>query len=642
MPKPDASATELNTFAVKLQNVVYVLKTIDKRGFLYNPLLAREVLDKLSPHIQSRWCDYAADHEGTAAPEIVVLSRFLMREADRALRYMYSPAATTRREVRPAIVKRKRWNMVREKGVCFRCVEKRHRRQFCKAKLCGVNQSPPTPPYSARETESTHCAACSTPTTPPSVTPPNAPKHHESVLSLGTLPPKEKEVLLKVVPVTVTGPLGSVETHALMDEGATITLIDEELAQRIGAEGPSTPLRLHGVNMTRQEHQQQHQSRTEYDFVFSVDIKDGAPAIKLPYNKTEDPWVAAQAFIHKNNLPQVYLDQVANFIVTNAKLDTLPASSNGYSDPFTGESRYVPGTGPAGGTGLPPPSSTDPFTGSGAYTTSSVTTQLSAGDKPLIPHDAYIRFDQANLKAIYDKLKEFNSKIGDGLAAFTDEQLSNIVKLGELNSSYSPDSVSCLKQMLEWPKEILFPVLDVTRLAVRNKEINGLMFDSAYGPNFIKYLLTLLTPDNLPANQMLAMRVLVNAFSDLPGEMLILAARESIIHTIICLNELNNNGQIAAASLLLNLSVALAQQSDNIELADALMLLLSRVTDNEAYFRGLVALGTLLAESPNKLQIQTKIVSNNQLHNRLKRDCTNNDPNVKKIAACSQQIVKLL
>lgn len=62
-----------------------------------------------------------------------------------------------------------------------------------------------------------------------------------------------------------------------------------------------------------------------------------------------------------------------------------------YSDPFTGESRYVPGTGPAGGTGLPPPSTTDPFTGSGAYTTASVTTQLSAGDKPLIPHDAYIR-----------------------------------------------------------------------------------------------------------------------------------------------------------------------------------------------------------------------------------------------------------
>lgn len=51
--------------------------------------------------------------------------------------------------------------------------------------------------------------------------------------------------------------------------------------------------------------------------------------------------------------------------------------------------------------------------------------------------------------------------------------------------------------------------------------------------------------ENLPANQMLAMRVLVNAFSDLPGEMLVLAARESVTHAIICLNQLNNNTQVS-------------------------------------------------------------------------------------------------
>ncbi|RVE52510.1 hypothetical protein evm_002904 [Chilo suppressalis] len=372
----------------------------------------------------------------------------------------------------------------------------------------------------------------------------------------------------------------------------------------------------------------------EYDFVFSVDIKDGAPPIKLPYNKTEDPWVAAQAFIHKHNLPQVYLDQVANFIITNAKLDQLPASSNGFADPFTGESRYVPGSNAVGN--LPPPSTADPFTGMTAYTT--------AQETPLIPHDAYIRFDQANTKAIYDKLKEFNSKIGDGLSPLTEQQLENVVKLGELNNTYNPETVTLLKKMLEWPKEILFPVLDVTRLAVRNKDINGQIFDTTYGPNFVKYLLSLLSPDNLPANQMLAMRVLVNAFSDLPGEMLVLAARESVLHCIICLHQLNNNAQIAAASLVLNLSVAMAQQAEAGELADAALQLASRLTDNEAYFRALVALGTVLAECPNKILIQTKIVSNMQVHNRLKRDSVSapTEANLKKIAACSKQIVRLL
>ncbi|XP_013178100.1 PREDICTED: phospholipase A-2-activating protein-like [Papilio xuthus] len=380
----------------------------------------------------------------------------------------------------------------------------------------------------------------------------------------------------------------------------------------------------------------------EYDYVFSVDIKDGAPPIKLPYNKTEDPWVAAQAFIHKNDLPQVYLEQVANFIITNAKLNALPTPSNGYADPFTGESRYVPGTGPA----TRAVTAMDPFTGAGAYTTAAAsnTSVTTATDKRYIPHDAYIRFDQANLKAIYDKLKEFNGKAGDGNNSFTDEQLENIVKLGEMNGSFNPDTISLLKKMLEWPKEILFPVLDVTRLAIRRKEINSQIFDTTYGPNFVKYLLSLLNPDNLAANQMLAMRVLVNAFSDLAGEMLVLAARETLIHCIICLTHLNNNAQIAAASLLLNLSVALAQQPDIAELTDCIVHLLSRLTDNEAYFRGLVALGTLLAESPQKLPIQTKIVSNTQLHNRLKQDCntTTSDANLKKISICSQEIIRLL
>lgn len=56
----------------------------------------------------------------------------------------------------------------------------------------------------------------------------------------------------------------------------------------------------------------------EYDYVFSVDIEDGKPAIKLPYNKGEDPYMAAQRFIHKHDLPQAYLDQVAGFIIQNA------------------------------------------------------------------------------------------------------------------------------------------------------------------------------------------------------------------------------------------------------------------------------------------------------------------------------------
>lgn len=71
--------------------------------------------------------------------------------------------------------------------------------------------------------------------------------------------------------------------------------------------------------------------------MFDVDLDDGGK-MKLPYNLTEDPWFAAQAFIHRNNLSQYYLDQVANFIVRNTKammVESGPAPAT-FADPFTG------------------------------------------------------------------------------------------------------------------------------------------------------------------------------------------------------------------------------------------------------------------------------------------------------------------
>lgn len=79
----------------------------------------------------------------------------------------------------------------------------------------------------------------------------------------------------------------------------------------------------------------------DYDYVFDIDIGDGIPALKLPFNVTENPYQAAQDFIWKHELPQSYLDTIADFIMQNAQGVTL-GSSTGYQDPFTA-SRYIPG-----------------------------------------------------------------------------------------------------------------------------------------------------------------------------------------------------------------------------------------------------------------------------------------------------------
>lgn len=50
--------------------------------------------------------------------------------------------------------------------------------------------------------------------------------------------------LLKIVPVKLAGPSSCVDTHALLDEGSTISLIDAGTAKRIGATGPQVVLAL--------------------------------------------------------------------------------------------------------------------------------------------------------------------------------------------------------------------------------------------------------------------------------------------------------------------------------------------------------------------------------------------------------------
>ncbi|KAI8834302.1 WD-40 repeat-containing protein [Chytridium lagenaria] len=74
----------------------------------------------------------------------------------------------------------------------------------------------------------------------------------------------------------------------------------------------------------------------EYDYVFDVDIGEG-PSLKLPFNASDNPYAAAQQFIYDHELPQDYLDKIAQFIIQNAEGVSL-TTTTGYSnpDPFTG------------------------------------------------------------------------------------------------------------------------------------------------------------------------------------------------------------------------------------------------------------------------------------------------------------------
>ncbi|GFG40450.1 hypothetical protein Cfor_01118, partial [Coptotermes formosanus] len=165
------------------------IAAIDERGYLQNPMLARQVTEKLSPHLKSKWCDYAEEYGSRHEPEIITLSRFLMQEADRAVRHAYSTSApiTVRSvsDVRPERLPRRileqprhvkvyntmensarktacyccgaehktsrckkledmsvsdRWQWAKETNICYLCLDSKHRRFMCKSKRCGRDE----------------------------------------------------------------------------------------------------------------------------------------------------------------------------------------------------------------------------------------------------------------------------------------------------------------------------------------------------------------------------------------------------------------------------------------------------------------------------------------------------------------------
>ena len=47
---------------------------------------------------------------------------------------------------------------------------------------------------------------------------------------------------MMIVPVTLEGPEGKIETHAFLDSGSTVTIIRDDLARRLRLQGYSDPL----------------------------------------------------------------------------------------------------------------------------------------------------------------------------------------------------------------------------------------------------------------------------------------------------------------------------------------------------------------------------------------------------------------
>lgn len=336
----------------------------------------------------------------------------------------------------------------------------------------------------------------------------------------------------------------------------------------------------------------------DYDYVFDVDVEDGKPPLKLPYNVSQNPYDAATKFIQDNKLPMSYLDQVANFIVQNTQGATLgQPSQEPAGEPWGQERRYRPGDAAA----AQQPS-------------------IPESRPKVLPQKSYLSIKSANLKVVSRKLEELNEQLlsaGSGNVALNPPEVGAVAELcGLLESSerlkYTPLLESAIPSLFkvatEWPPANRLPGLDLLRVlaaatpAVATMDygaqnlVSGLRSGAIFDP-----------PINVN-NAMLSVRVLANLFETEAGRHLAVQEFDQIVRMIQPAladsgGAPNRNLTIAVATLYINFAVYLTSEGrdssvESLErgliLVERLAKMLSDEKDSEAVYRCLVALGTLI------------------------------------------------
>ena len=334
----------------------------------------------------------------------------------------------------------------------------------------------------------------------------------------------------------------------------------------------------------------------DYDYVFDVDIEEGKPPLKLPYNSNQNPYEVAQKFIANNELPVTYLDQVANFILSNtqgASLGSGPQEQTGQgSDPWGTGNRYRPGE-----AGAPEP---------------------QAETRPrALPQTQYLSITTANLPAIRKKINELNESASSESRLSNDETtaIDNLVK--QLQSSprdpkpQSDQMSAVVKVATQWPPANRLPGLDLLRLAAIAPSFAQ---STSSGEGTIVDLLSragiFAADTDKPNNTMLATRALANIFTTEGGRLIADGCFEQILQSVEpFISSGNKNLSAAIATLHINFSVLLTSSAPSGEsktreqraasIANQIIPVLSKTEDNETGYRSLVALGTLMSLGEN-------------------------------------------
>ncbi|SCU79041.1 LAFA_0B00364g1_1 [Lachancea sp. 'fantastica'] len=321
-----------------------------------------------------------------------------------------------------------------------------------------------------------------------------------------------------------------------------------------------------------------------FDYVFDVDVEEGAPPLKLPFNANDNPYQAADDFLARYELPASYREDVVRFLITNTG----------------GIDLHQDNAVPQATTNSKSPEPAPPKT-----------------NMAVLPVTTYLDITSYNADAIFGAIAKLNEKE----KTFDDEDLAAL-GAGLHNLDDNSELLLAQASMIRSSWEIKTPAYDILRLIVSRL---------LHADDISDFVEEGLGSSDLQL-EMLTIRTLANAFQNTNWG-LDLLSKSSVYESVFQTIDANRsqtaktgNLAIAVTTLILNYS-AMIVKDQKVDLlptiADALNNKFgpSEMVQNseEAAYRALVAYGNLAIIETTLLQFASSVkwvksVKNNYSH----------------------------
>ncbi|XP_063366074.1 uncharacterized protein LOC134654552 [Cydia amplana] len=293
---------DLVKFSIKIKNFMAAVKTLNRDEYLKGVSICTIVLSKLPTALLTKWSDYYYKQKEIKGDiklnKLELLSQFLSEEATKITEsgisllnmkqinysadksgFKQHAVCTTSQQTEKCkfcklsphsllncrlfkkSLRKERWNFVRNNGICFKCLSADHDKDTCQAPMCDkdgcaqphhallhypINKQAPKQVHAVdviaedKEVDQMEPEEDSQSSQPESET-----ASENSIVA--NVSDNNNKVFLKVVRVNVHGPKGVITTHAFLDDGSAISLISENVVNRVGLTGKTQNLHLRGA-----------------------------------------------------------------------------------------------------------------------------------------------------------------------------------------------------------------------------------------------------------------------------------------------------------------------------------------------------------------------------------------------------------